>query len=367
MQEQVLEFIKQLQNFQYQLDTDPAWHIIFSNGKRKWYYFRVSYYKGVYYIYDLINNYSLEVEPAKKRVEIPKEVNSFTNVISVKQWENIFTLANEWLQKVSNNWITANAFVHKNYPVIYRKGIVSSAIVQNYFVEFNALKYDVGSSNSKIFCSLVASRKVSEYSKNYVDTMSANTYFDYCKKAYSAVHSKTNNLSGRKLYQTYADNRHEGLLDIDPTSEKEFADWIDGKHSKKTTGGHPWEIMRGGNASNIQLSVKRPVYGDNTKFMVEIYPTGNSRLAETIKMFLAIHKAGLSINIANADFAREQLLSLDNYAIIPEYESLHRANQQFAKDEKISDVLHLSTIKKHQSKILPFITWKPLTLLQPVK
>jgi len=32
---------------------------------------------------------------------------------------------------------------------------------------------------------------------------------------------------------------------------EEFADWIDGKHSQKTVGGHPWEIKRGGNTTHI--------------------------------------------------------------------------------------------------------------------
>jgi hypothetical protein len=53
-------------------------------------------------------------------------------------------------------------------------------------------------------------------------------------------------LSGLEMYKKYADGRHEGLLEIDPNSAQEFSDWIDGKHPRRSTGGHPWEIKRGG-------------------------------------------------------------------------------------------------------------------------
>jgi len=362
---QGIQFLQQLQHFQYHLDTDPTWQIIFSNGKRKWYHLQISYYDGVYYIYDLINNYTIGIDPLNKKIEPTNEQISFTKVVTHKEWAGIFTLANNWLQKVAADWITTNAFVLKNYPLIYRKGTVPSAIIQNYFGQFKKLHSKVGSRSSKLFCMLAATNKIGEYDNKVVEKLCVTTYFEYCKIAYSAIGVNVKNISGKKLYETYADNRHEGLLDIDPDSEKEFTQWIDKKHPKRTSGGHPWEIMRGGNVSNIQLNVHRPLYGDKSKFVIEIYPTGNSRLAETIKMFLAIYKAGLPINITNAVFIRQQLLSLDNYAIIPEYESLHRANQQFAKEEKISEIMHWYSIKKQQAKILPFITWKPLPLLQP--
>ncbi len=61
------------------------------------------------------------------------------------------------------------------------------------------------------------------------------------------------------MYARYADGRHDGLLDINPASEQEFADWIDGTHPERGMGGHPWEIKRGGNTTHIDLIVSRPV------------------------------------------------------------------------------------------------------------
>ena len=70
--------------------------------------------------------------------------------------------------------------------------------------------------------------------------MSASRFFEYCRMAYIAARRKEDkvdtSLSGHDMYARYADGRHEGLLDIDPNSPQEFADWIDGKHPKRSTG-----------------------------------------------------------------------------------------------------------------------------------
>lgn len=71
--------------------------------------------------------------------------------------------------------------------------------------------------------------------------MTATDYFHYCKIAYIAGkrqdESVDESLSGREMYARYADGRHEGLLDIDPDSAQEFADWIDSKHLLKKSAG----------------------------------------------------------------------------------------------------------------------------------
>jgi hypothetical protein len=182
------------------------------------------------------------------------------------------------------------------------------------------------------------------------ERLTAGEYFEYCKLAYQAVGLVKTKESGKEAYKKFADGRHEGLLEIDPNSEKEFAAWIDGKHPKKEIGGHPWEILRGGNTSNIQLNVRRPMYGDKEKFKVEVYATGISRLAESIKIFLEIHNAGKPIAIQEPDTIREQLLLLDNIGILPEYSSLHRGIQAFEKSQNVNDVAFLSNFKKHASK-----------------
>lgn len=172
-------------------------------------------------------------------------------------------------------------------------------------------------------------------------------------------------LSGRDMYTRYADGRHEGLLDIDPASKQEFADWIDGSHPKKTGGGHPWEIKRGGNTTHINLSVFRPSLYRKEGFRVELQGKSIGRMVETMRMFLAIHKAGLPISIANPESVRLRLLAQDNIGIIPSYASLHRANQHFGKEEEVFDVLQYDDLGRFKRRINPFIKWEQLPIFKP--
>ena len=127
-------------------------------------------------------------------------------------------------------------------------------------------------------------------------TLTADDYFRYCRIAYIAgkrIGETVNEaLSGREMYGLYADGRHEGLLEIAPDSTQELADWIDGKHPKRTLGGHPWEIMRGGNTTHIDLIVSRPSLYRKEGFKVELRAESTGRMAEMLRMFLAIHRAG---------------------------------------------------------------------------
>lgn len=84
-------------------------------------------------------------------------------------------------------------------------------------------------------------------------------------------------------------------------------------------------------------------------------------------MFLALYDAGLPIQIADGDAIRRRLLAQDNIGIVPEYESLHRANQDFTEEQDVHDVMHYDDLGKHKRQIKNFIVWEPLPLLIPLK
>ena len=62
---------------------------------------------------------------------------------------------------------------------------------------------------------------------------------------------------------------------------------------------------------------------------------------------------------------RLRLLAQDRIGIVPEQESLHRANQYFTTDE-VFDVLYLEDLRKKKKDILPFVQWENLFLLRPI-
>lgn len=89
------------------------------------------------------------------------------------------------------------------------------------------------------------------------------------------------------------------------------------------------------------------------------------RLAETVRMFLAVHAAQLPIAIANPDAIRQRILAQDNWGVVPSYTSLHRAYQHFPQTAGVYDVVHYADLGRFKRRINPFITWEPLPVLQP--
>lgn len=88
-------------------------------------------------------------------------------------------------------------------------------------------------------------------------------------------------------------------------------------------------------------------------------------MAETIRIALALAKAGLPVEIHDAEKLMLRLLGMDNAGIIPEYLSSHRASQYFDDVDKVFDGAHLRDLPRY-NRILPFITWKPLAPLRPL-
>ena len=347
--------------------------MIFPDSQEKWHHVCVVKYKEEFFISHVDgDNCGLEVLP-NKRV---KAMDSFG--VSYKDdgrddpqrvWSQLILAIRKWMKTVVKDWIKANKHVLTQYPLHCRYGIVPHSLIQESLADFYRLDKDLGRGKTRRFIQLVEEGFCLREENSVRESMTANDFFNYCRIAYLASKRKNDSvdeeMSGRKMYESYADGRHQGLLDIDPNSEQEFADWIDGKHPKYSAGGHRWEIKRGGNTTHIDLSAHRPSFHGEEKFKIELRGQALHRLKETIQMFLAIQKKGLPIAIADPEGVRQRLLAQDNIGIVPAYDSLHRANQRFNKEDHVYDVMHLDEIGRYKRRITPFITWKPLPILKP--
>ena len=286
-----------------------------------------------------------------------------------KAWEPLIESARNWLKIVRNDWIKANKRIQVEYPLRHRYGIVPNVLIRASLPDVYRLDKELGKDRTWKLVRLIEDGFFIKTENTEVSSMTAADYFQYCGIAYLSGKRKEEavdeSLSGREMYSRYADGRHEGLLDIDPASEQAFADWIDGKHPKRTGGGHPWEIKRGGNTTHIDLIVSRPSSYRREGFKVELRGESIGRMVETMRMFLAIHEAKLPISIANPEGVRKRLLAQDNIGIIPSYASAHRANQHFSQDEDVFDVMHYDDLGRFKRRITPFVTWKPLPILKP--
>lgn len=375
-EDNVYTLIKELDLFDYKIESiDHIWHIIFPNKKGKWNHLRVTKYNGVYYI-DLFDDElsTLEVTP-NKGIEVGQAFGGMSpfghhhNDEPDAIWGDLIIAVLDWLKVVKKDWIKANKLVQENYPLNCRQGFVPNSLVRASLSDIYRIDKELGTAKTKKFIKLVESNYFHDEQNTTRKSMTAKDFFAYCKIAYIAGKRKDDyideNLSGREMYKRYADGRDEGLLEIAANSRQEFADWIDDSHPKKTSGGHPWEIKRGGNTTHIDLYVSRPSYYQKEGFKITLSGASIGRLKETICMFLGIYDAKLPITIDNPEGIRKRLLAQDNIGIIPCYQSLHRANQLFAEEEAVFDVLHFDDLGRYKTRIKPFITWEPLPILKP--
>jgi hypothetical protein len=353
---------------------DHVWNILFPDQREKWNHLHINKYKDTFFLTHVDGEGGgLEVEPYKGlRVMAPMGASSPYSLENDYQlarvWEPLITSVRQWLKVVRKDWIKANKRVQDQYPLGHRFGVVLHAFIRTALPDFYRLDKELGKARTRKLVCLIEEGFFLRAENTEVSSMTAADYFQYCRIAYLAGKRKAetvdSSLSGRDMYALYADGRHEGLLDIDPTSEQEFADWIDGTHPKRGRGGHPWEIKRGGNTTHIDLTVSRPSLYRKEGFKVELQGESIGRMVETMRIFLAIHEAKLPITMSDPEGVRKRFLAQDNIGIIPSYASRHRANQHFGKDEDVFDVLYYDDLGRFKRRIAPFVTWEQLPILK---
>lgn len=369
-------FVKELGYFSYELSSlDRVWQVLFPDQRGQWNRLHVIKYKDTFYITHAGSiDGCLEIEP-KKGVRVKDYMKASSSYSSENYcqpgalWELLITSARKWLKIVAKDWIRANKRVQTEYPLNYRYGVVPNALIRSSLPDVYRIDKELGKAGTRKLVRLVEDGYFLKTENTEVPTITAADYFQYCRIAYIAGKRKDEkvdeSLTGREMYSKYADGRHEGLLDIDPTSKREFAKWIDGTHPKRSRGGHPWEIKRGGNETHIDLSVSRPSLFQRDGFKVELRGASLGRIVEAMRMFLAIHEAKFPVTIANPEGVRLRLLAQDNIGIVPSYAYPDRTNKHFEKDEDVFDIMYYDDFGRFKRRITPFITWKPLPILKP--
>lgn len=369
------KLLQELDDFSYTLSSsDRIWDIICPIGTSCWNHLRVSRYRDTCYIVHINGDSgTLEVKPDNDvKIFSSAGVPSFQvhkQGRTVSSWELLITSAIDWLKGVRKEWIKSNKQVLEEYPLRNRYGMVPHSIIRASLPALYRLDTELGKESTMAIVRLVEDGFFNKAENTEIKTMTATDYFQYCQIAYIAGKRDDEHvdehLSGREMYAHFADGRHEGLLEIDPDSAEEFADWIDGTHPKRTIGGHPWEIKRGGNTTHIDMSVSRPSPYRKERFKVELRAESTGRMAETLRMVLALHKAGLPISISHPEAVRKRLLAQDNIGLVPSYASLHRANQHFSASDDVFDVMHYDDLGRYKRRITPFIMWEQLPVLKP--
>jgi hypothetical protein len=176
---------------------------------------RITKYQDRYFIQDLINDkHGIIInEKTPDQFKINDDFGYKSYSYSTVTLPTIIAKALEWMEIVKKDWFKANIELNATLPLKYRSGTINNATVREVCKDFFNLKESLGPKIANQFIEIVENNDTRK--KDVLKTMSANTYFEYCKIAYTAVVKIIDKkLSGKALYKRYADNRHEGLLDI---------------------------------------------------------------------------------------------------------------------------------------------------------
>lgn len=377
MQDPIGSFVKELAGFDYSLSVlDHVWTVRFPDASGDWQHLHVNRYRKTYYISHVNSDRripGLVLDPRNApTLEDNRGFSEFqhdSDDEALERWRSLMTSATKWLRTTGRDWIKANKRVQLEYPLNCRWGIAPHCLVRESLPGIYRLDRELGKKRTRKFVRLVEDGFFMKEENSLNTVMTAADYFNYCKIAYLSGQREEDNvdesLSGRQMYERYADGRDEGLLEIDENCEQEFAAWLNHEHPKRSTGGHPWEIKRGGNTTNIQLQVCRPTGRFGGKFKVQLHGPAITRMAEVLNMLLGIHQAGLPITVSDPEGIRSRLLGLDNIGIVPAYETLHRAEQRFPKEQNVYDVMYFDDLGRYKRRISPFIRWEPLPILKP--
>ena len=241
-----------------------------------------------------------------------------------------------------------NTFVNESLPYQFRKGVIKRSDLWKAEPEYYKEKYG-GLSEKTVSCfrKLLESGVNDESKIRRIKSFTANDFFKACELGYKALDYDTSGMSLSELYLKYADGRDEGLTGtghglnegpgIDFDDEEVWNVWYFGERG----GGHPWEIIRGGNSTHVDLFV----YHDENHIGLEYrlgkisekeYREGLKNAGyyfrisgkhwplESVTFYTVLSEAGLPVILDDADeilarFDGSDYIGIVPHSVIPKY------------------------------------------------
>jgi len=188
-----------------------------------------------------------------------------------------------------------------------------------------------------------------------------NDFLRFCAICYEGGGYDFIGLTPRDQYLAKADGRHDGLLDITPTSSQALKDWFSVGHR----GRHSWEIVKGGNTTHISLFLSQ--YDDGYKLVLAGSP--QNRGAETIRIALALWCHNIPFELFQADHLKRMAGGEDWIGVVPHYFGLvpRYCEEFFPKEDRIHAFLSVLSLEEYPG-LEQLVEWYPLeriSLLAP--
>ena len=273
-----------------------------------------------------------------------------------------------------------NQFVADNLPYQYRTGVIRRSVVYAYEPDYQERVLD-GLTPEEVarYRELITSGVNDVLKIGRLERLTANDFFRACELGYKACGYETGDLSPSELYLRYADGRDEGLTGtghglnegpgIDFDDPEAWEHWY---FNRNRCGGHPWEVVRGGNSTHVDLFVCHDRYtldwkvtiGELTQEEADRLPhgyffhiAGKHRPMESVRFYLAIHDAGLPVIISTAEEILARYEGTDYIGIVPHSETPKYCESMFpAKYGRVIDFTH---VYKDEDEWFGQIEWIP--------
>ena len=273
-----------------------------------------------------------------------------------------------------------NEFVAENLPYPHRTGVIKRSVVYAAELEYRDRVFE-GLTTEQIqqYRNLITSGANDERKIGRLEKMTANDFFRACELGYKAIGKNTEGLTPAQLYLQYSDGRDEGLTGkghglnegpgIDYDDPAAWEEWYFGSHS----GGHPWEVVPGGNSTHMNLFVCHDRHtlewkvriGEMTQEAADQHPvgfyyqiTGKHRPMESVNFYLALHDAGLPVMISDAEEILARFDASDYIGIVP-HDTFPNYCEGMFPDEygRVIDYMHVfdEDLEKYKDEII----WLP--------
>ena len=318
---------------------------------------------------------------AGKRNEYDRTIDKYEEDLACKLCKIITPAIKASMELLKSN--TYNEIVEKELPYQFRTGIIRRSEIWKKDEDFKKSDLD-GLTEKQIqrFKELINTGENDKDKVGRIKKFCANKFFKACKLGYQAVGKKCNGYNLPDLYIRYSDGRDEGLTakgnglcsgsGINAKSSEEWDKWYFDKHRG---GGHPWEVIPGGNSTHMSLfvyhdmldldfelnskKITKEEYNEKSKkagyyFLIE----GTQRQFESVCFYLALSDAGLPVVLMQGDEILKRIEGTDYVGIVPHKTTPRYCESLFpVKYGEIIDFIHAET----EDKWFKNIIWLPIT------
>lgn len=249
---------------------------------------------------------------------------------------------------------TYNDTVERELPKKKRTGIISRRDYWDILPEERKAFFEFfPKSSQEKFFQMIKDQREDYRSVARLPEMTAGLFYLACSYGYEAnPHEyKIKGMTPREQYYRFADGRDDGLSEIPENSREAFREWI---QDRRRFGGHPFEVMAGGNSTHVSLYVH--LDDDGYFFMLEGSSIGRS--VETLNFYLALRDHKLPVFLGNKDLLIQRLLETELVGVVPEDTTPKYCDNMFPGNS-VKDFMWLPWDEPERSLVAEKCTWLP--------